>query len=103
MKPRIVELSDKKLVGHSLKMSLANNRTFNLWSGFMPLKRHITNAVGSDLYSVQVYEKFSDTENFNPDTEFEKWATVEVSEYMDYAADFKNAQFKRRNVRCFYS
>ncbi|MGP1990975.1 GyrI-like domain-containing protein [Zobellia laminariae] len=94
MEPRIVDLSKKKLVGHSLKMSLANNRTFDLWSGFMPLKRHITNAVGSELYSVQVYKKFPDAESFNPNTEFEKWATVEVSEYTEYAAEFKTLDLK---------
>ena len=52
MEPRIVELEEKKLVGHALKMSLSNNRTFELWSGFMPLKKHITNSIGSDLYSL---------------------------------------------------
>ncbi len=89
MEPRIVTLEEKKMVGHSLKMSLAANRTFDLWSGFMPLKRHITNTIGSDLYSIQVYGIFPDATSFSPTTEFEKWATVEVSEYVKYAADFK--------------
>ncbi|WP_276167875.1 GyrI-like domain-containing protein [Zobellia alginiliquefaciens] len=86
--PRIETLAAKKLVGHSLKMSLADNRTVELWSGFMPLKRHITNAIGSDLYSVQVYETMPDA-SFGPHTEFQKWAAIEVDAYQTYTGDFK--------------
>ncbi|MBT9187836.1 GyrI-like domain-containing protein [Zobellia russellii] len=89
MEPRIVELEEKKLVGHALKMSLANNRTFELWSGFMSLKKHITNSIGSDLYSLQVYDTFPGEVGFNPTTEFTKWAVTEVSAYGAYAKDFK--------------
>ncbi|MBU2947468.1 GyrI-like domain-containing protein [Zobellia uliginosa] len=93
MEPRIVQLAGKKLVGHSLKMSLANNRTSELWGGFMPLKRHIPNAVGTDLYSVQVYRNMPDS-GFGPHTEFEKWATIEVSSYAEYALDFQTIDLK---------
>lgn len=81
MKPRIELLSEKKLVGHFLKMTLANDRTFELWSGFMPKRRLVKNTVGTDLYSVQVYSKLPDDKFFSTNTEFEKWAAVEVIKF----------------------
>ncbi|MDB2606679.1 GyrI-like domain-containing protein [Zobellia sp.] len=89
MQPRIEELLAKKMVGHSLTMSLTNNRTFDLWSGFMPVRRHIANAIGSDLYSIQVYKTLHDPNNFSPNAEFIKWAAIEVTDYLNYDQGFK--------------
>ncbi|TRX51989.1 GyrI-like domain-containing protein [Fulvivirga sp. M361] len=80
MEPRIEILPAKKLIGKSLKMSLTKNKTFDLWKSFMPRRKEITNNITTDLISMQVYSHSFD---FDPNTEFEKWATVEVS-------DFKN-------------
>jgi len=38
---RIELLSDKNLVGKSTKMSLANNKTADLWKSFMPMRKSI--------------------------------------------------------------
>ena len=76
-------------MGQSLKMTLANDRTFELWSGFMPKRKLIKNTIGNDLYSLQVYSKLPDFKNFSPDTEFEKWALVEVANYEDETGEFK--------------
>lgn len=78
--PRMVELPSKKLVGRSLKTSLAHDRTVELWSGFMPQKGRVENQVGTDMYSLQVYGD-ADMGEFNPTTEFTKWAAVEVSDF----------------------
>lgn len=80
MTPRIENLSDKKLIGKRLTMSLANNKTGELWQSFMPKRREITNNVSNDLISMQVYKPthFAD---FKPTNEFEKWATVEVTNF----------------------
>ncbi len=82
MQPTITTLTEKKLVGKRLSMSLANNLTGQLWGSFMPHRREVTNAVGTDLYSLQVYP-IRYFEHFAPQNEFVKWAAVEV-------ADFKN-------------
>ena len=77
--PRIENLSEKKLVGKRLTMSLADNKTSHLWQSFMPGRREISNAVTSELISMQVYH-----EPFRPgdiNQEFEKWAAVEVSSF----------------------
>jgi len=80
MTPRIENLSDKKLIGKRLTMSLANNKTGELWQNFMPKRREITNNVSNVLISMQVYKPthFAD---FKPTNEFEKWATVEVTNF----------------------
>jgi AraC family transcriptional regulator len=80
MTPRIENLTEKKLIGKRISMSLANNKTGELWQNFMPKRRIISNNVSNDLISLQVYKPtyFSD---FKPDNEFEKWATVEVTNF----------------------
>ena len=78
MKYRIEILPEKKLIGMNVKMSLAANKTFLLWNSFMKRKIEIENTVGSEMYSMQVYDK-GYYENFNPANEFVKWAGLEVS------------------------
>lgn len=79
MKPSIETLTAKKMIGIYLKMSFTNNRTFEIWRSFMPRRKEIQNSVGNELYSIEVYDS-SFWQNFNPNAEFEKWASVEVSE-----------------------
>ena len=78
MQSRIEVLKPKKLIGKRLTMSLANNRTRELWQSFMPEKMKIKNAVSPDLYSMQIYDS-QYFNNFNPETEFIKWAAIEVT------------------------
>lgn len=78
MNPIIKIISEKKLVGKSLKMSLANNKTHELWKSFMCQRHSIKNVVNSDLYSVQLYNDFAE---FTPNTVFTKYAMIEVSEF----------------------
>jgi len=76
MEPRIENLSKKKLVGKRLTMSLANNKTSNLWQTFMPRRREINNSVTSEMISMQVYNEPLRLGDLNQ--EFEKWAAIEV-------------------------
>jgi AraC family transcriptional regulator len=82
IQPRIETLSEKKLIGKRHEMSLANNKTGELWASFMPHHKSIPNAISSDLISMQVHppDYFSD---FKPTALFEKWATVEVSDFVE--------------------
>ena len=57
MEPRIETLEEKKLIGYKIKMSLADNKTGELWSTFMPRRKEIKNNITNDLYSIQVYEQ----------------------------------------------
>ncbi len=81
MEPRIETLSEKKLVGIRLKMSLANNKTGELWGNFMPRRREIKNNLTNELISMQVYDESLDITDFNPHSEFEKWAMIEVNNF----------------------
>jgi AraC family transcriptional regulator len=81
MNPRIEILSEKKLVGKRLKMSLAENKTFELWRNFMPRRNEIKNNLTADLFSMQVYDDAAYFQSFNPNAIFEKWAAVEVSDF----------------------
>ena len=81
MIPSIKTLSEKKLIGMSLKMTYAENKTFQLWSRFMPRRKEIENAVSNDFISLQIYDESFDFVNFSFNKEFEKWALIEVSDY----------------------
>lgn len=81
MVSRIETLSPKKLVGKKMRMSFVNDRTRELWQSFMPQRREIANCVGPDLFSLQMYGENFDFRNFDPGTEFEKWAAVEVRDF----------------------
>lgn len=76
---RIENIFTKKLIGLSIQMSMANNKTFELWHRFMPRRKEITNATDNLLYSMQVYG-----ENYDPtamESIFEKRAVVAVSDF----------------------
>jgi AraC family transcriptional regulator len=81
MEPRLEILVEKKLIGKHLTMSLANNRTAELWQSFMRRRKEITNALSTDLISMQVFSDSHDFKTFNPQAQFEKWAAVEVSDF----------------------
>jgi len=80
MQPKIVTLEPKKLVGKHLSMSLANNKTGQLWGQFAPRIKEISNRTTADKISMQVYPP-NYYQKFSPIREFEKWATVEVDNY----------------------
>ena len=62
-------------------MSFSENKTRELWQEFMPQRTEIKNRVGPKLYSAEVYDpSFFNT--FDPARLFEKWAVVEVSDFL---------------------
>jgi AraC family transcriptional regulator len=88
MEPRLEKLVEKKLVGQRIMTSFSNNLTFKLWNTFMPRRKEIHNCIGTDLYSIQIYDPLF-FEDFNPDKEFEKWATIEVSTFEKLPEDME--------------
>ena len=80
MIPRIETLTEKKLIGKRLTMSLSTDKTFELWKSFMSRKKEITNSTNSDLYSLKVYNPLYFID-FNLQAAFEKWAAVEVASF----------------------
>lgn len=88
MQPLIEILDEKKLVGMRLKMSLADDRTGELWRAFMPRRREIANARSDDKFSVQVYREPLRMGDLCQ--EFEKWAAVEVADFTEIPAGMEN-------------
>lgn len=86
MQPRIETAKEKLLVGKSLKMSLAANKSGMLWESFIPKIQDIKNNVTNDKLSLQVYEK-DYFDNFNPNKEFIKWALIEVTDFDNVATE----------------
>lgn len=88
MEPKIEVVNSKKLVGIYQRMSFADYNIFPLWSGFMPRRKEIKNAVMSANISMTIYatDYFS---NFRPANQFDKWAAVEVINFDDVPIDMK--------------
>jgi AraC family transcriptional regulator len=80
MKPTIKHLEETKVIGSKLKMSFANDKTMVLWQTFMQRRKEIKNNVGTELYSIGVYEDTGFFKSFNPMKEFDKWAAIKVSD-----------------------
>ena len=85
---RIETLSSRKLAGMKVRMCLSGDQTFKLWSSFMPVRKNIPFTVGSELYSVRIYDPLYFTGYF-PDREFEKWAAAEVEGFACIPPEFK--------------
>lgn len=79
MQPRLELVKEKKLVGKRMKMSLAENKTFELWRSFMPERMKIQNKLSHELISMRVYNEPLQLQNVNQ--QFDKWAATEVTDY----------------------
>lgn len=79
--PEIKNLAPKKLIGNHLEICMAENKTFDLWKNFMPRKKEIINAIGADLFSVQIFDSKFNFLHFDIHANFEKWAAVEVTDF----------------------
>lgn len=79
--PRIETLTEKKLIGKHVVMSLAENKVGELWRSFMPRRSEIKNRFSGDLISMRIYNSILDIQKFSSNAEFQKWAAVEVSDF----------------------
>lgn len=88
MEAKIAIAKEKKLIGNYIAMNFIENKTFQLWSGFMPRRKEIKNALDTDLYSLEVfpvgYFNTFDAANF-----FQKWAAIAVSDFDQVPAEMK--------------
>lgn len=92
MQARIEFLSQKKLIGKQQIMSFSNHNPQELWSRFMPLKKNITNSIGTELYSIEVYPDFY-FEKYNPESTFTKWAAVAVEDFENIPENLETIVF----------
>lgn len=59
-------------------ISYSNYRIGELWGNFMPRRNEIKNTIGTELFNIQINP---DNFDFNPQTEFVKWAVVPVTDF----------------------
>jgi len=90
LEPTIKNLTEKKLIGKHMTMTLANNKTAELWKSFMLRRKEIQNNIGTDLFSMQLYPESVTFNNFNLDISFEKWAVIEVTDFSNIPADMQS-------------
>ncbi len=81
MIPRIETITEKKLIGTRIRMRLSDNQTGLLWRDFMSRRKEIRNSLNTNLFSIEIYDRSHDFSDFNLDTDFEKWAAIEVSDF----------------------
>ncbi len=72
-------------------MSLSVNKTGELWKSFMPERKEIQNNIGTELYSLQVYDR-NYFNPFSPDKKFEKWAAIEVTYFNNVPDGMETSQ-----------
>lgn len=80
MQPTLKTISSKKLIGHRITMSLADNKTFALFNGFMPKRFEIKNTASPEIFCLKTYPA-GYFQNFSPAAPFEKWALMEVTDH----------------------
>ena len=88
MEARIETLNEKKLIGKHITMTFIENKTFQLWSSFMPDKKEIKNSIDSNLYSIEVFP-VGYFNHFDPTHTFEKWAAIEVSDFNEIPSNME--------------
>lgn len=76
--PHIVEREPVRIVGVRGSMSLADYTVAQLWRSFMPRRNEVEGRLGTEYYSVAVYDP-GHFANFKPHHRFERWAAVAVS------------------------
>ncbi len=87
------------LAGNSLQMSFAQNRTFELWSGFMPNRKKLDNIRESKLFNIQVFP--DDFDFFNATKEFSRWAAVEVNPKAEIPEGFQSVEIPEGKYAVF--
>lgn len=91
--PRILTLAPQRLLGKSLAMSVAENKTGLLWQSFAPRIKEIQHRMDANRISLQVYpgDYFN---QFQPQRSFVKWAAVSVASYEGQPADLEEFQLQ---------
>lgn len=85
--PNILTITEKKLVGKRVMMSLADNKTPSLWRSFMPFRKNIKNHLSNEMISMSVYSEPLRVGDIHQN--FYKWAAVEVTDFIELPTDME--------------
>jgi AraC family transcriptional regulator len=101
MLPEIILMPTKRIVGKNMKMSLLENKTAELWRSFMIRRNEVFNRIGEEYYSVNVYATDFHISQMNMETEFVKWAGVEVSSNDDVPVEMESYEIPEGQYAVF--
>lgn len=90
---QIANLSPKKLLGHSRRMSLSTNETVAMFRAFMPKVKTIEQRTNESVIDLRIYDAGTDLATFSPMTPFTKWVAVEVNEFPAEGGDLARYNF----------
>lgn len=88
--PRILEVPPKRLVGQSIRLSMAENRVAELWKTFRLRAAEIQSRSDESFISMAIYDSADYFSDFRPDRQFTRWAAVEVSGVGDLPAGMES-------------
>jgi AraC family transcriptional regulator len=77
---RIEQVAIKHFIGMSLRMSSAKDRSAALWRSFMPKRKQIAEAIGEDVYSIQLFDQLPDFSIPVSEELYTNWAAKEVAQ-----------------------
>jgi AraC family transcriptional regulator len=75
---KIEQSPNRILIGMALTMSLAADKTFQLFRQFMSRRKEISHRINGDVLDLKIYPE-NYFRNFSPAAIFTKWAMTEVS------------------------
>ncbi|MQP23576.1 AraC family transcriptional regulator [Flavobacterium sp. LMO8] len=78
MEPITKTFPTTKFIGINSQFSYSDYRIGELWGKYMSRRNEIQNTIGTELFNIQINPENFD---FNPQTEFAKWAVVPVSNF----------------------
>lgn len=74
------DFEGKLLAGVRRRMSLADDRTSELWREFRTRESDIPNRLGGESYNAKGYDPEYTFSSFDPSAEFDKWAAAAIAE-----------------------
>ncbi len=81
LKPQIVEIDERKVIGVNTQTSLLNNTILEMWNRFLKIESKIKDRIDTCYYEIHPYDSDFKMKDFTNDTPFEKWAAIPVANF----------------------
>ena len=98
---KTTQLPETYYLGHKVEMTLENNKTQELFRGFMPLRKQILNKSSEYVLLLHEYNKQTTFENFTPQTIHTNWALQQVNALELSTSDFLHYTLPSQNYAIF--
>ena len=90
---KIQKMGSKKLIGMSIKTTVANSQAVHAWKKFMPMQKEVVGKDPGTFLSIQEYpEDYFD--HFAPNASFITWAAKEVTNFDNLSEEFDTVELQ---------